>query len=66
MAKAKEFPAEMRNYPQEWIVLSIDEPMKLLGHGKTPEAAMASAGVKQEEPLTWSLFYWDGWTGIRI
>lgn len=60
-------PEEITKYPVEWIVLSSGDPLKLLGHGKTPEEAIASAGVDRTDPYGWALlWYHDGLTGIRI
>lgn len=58
---ALHFPEEMAQYPEEWIALSDDN--KLLGHGKTPEDAIASAGV-DKKMIT--LYYYDGNPGPRL
>lgn len=60
------FPEEIYKYPEEWVVLSSGNPIKMLGHGKTPEEAIVSAGVDRANPCGWALWYHDGFTGIRI
>ena len=59
-------PEEITKYPEEWIVLSFGDPIKMLGHGKTPEEAIALSGCNRKDPHGWSLFYYDGFTGVRI
>jgi hypothetical protein len=53
------FPPEMEKYPDEWIALSRDGT-KMMGHGKTPQEAIDSAGGSKTEI---SLFYNSGRRG---
>jgi hypothetical protein len=64
--KVRSFPEEMEKYPEEWVVLSTDEPTKLLGHGKSPAEAIKSAAVDPMNHRLWTLYYHDGETGLRV
>lgn len=63
---AKQYPKEINEHKNEWVALSTDD--RIVGHGKTPEEAIAAArSAGYSDLMSFALlFVPDKWPGIQI
>lgn len=59
------FPKEIENHKEEWVAISHDD--RLVGHGKKPEDAIASATAAGYSMMEFALLWVpDQWPGVLI
>ena len=59
----RQFPSELRKYRNQWVALSRQE--KVVGHGKRPEDALASAERAGHRDVT-LIFVPEEWPKVQL